>query len=417
MDFFKNASEEFARNHRDVESTIRRAQAEGRDLTDAEEHANKERFVAMKRINDQERHVMQFASTAINAAMDSGVRTGTVDVPGGTVTFPSDAPGRAEYERSVGINQFSAGGGGGAREQFVQAAATFARTGSTDNRFATITTTSGSPAGLLLPKEVAQPLITGDTNCFRLGLSLVGSAPVYTPGAQDLTIPLLDQNAGSIVPENAAVETENEPATNSIRLTPKMLQSGSAWFSDLAMAALNWDMASAIAPELSHSKELALESAITSAMIADTTTGSVLTATTASVTYLNMLALLRAVPRRFSRQVFIVLGSETFAALERLLDSTGRPLLVQDPQNGELLRFNSMPIVRSDLLEAMGAPNRTVGLAISALGFRLRDCGQPAIARFANIPNRPAQVGFNLFQPHAWGWTPAAVVRLRTPAA
>ncbi len=395
-----------------AERRIETAEREHRDLSDDEKAENDKSFIRMKTIESSEAAASQYIGQQAASGMLDG---------GGGFQLPRDFPGRQEHEANqcasglFAPGQFSRAGAAGEREQFTRTMSHWARTGAVDRQtFATVTSTSGG--GILLPKIVAEPLITGDTNAFRLGLSLVGSGPIQTPGAQDLTIPVLDQAAGSIVSENAAVESENEPALNSIRLLPKMFQSGSAWFSNLALEALDYRLEDHIVPELLHSKETALESAIVSAMIADTATAVTLTPSTSTISYVTMLSLLRAVPRRFSRQMFLVLNSEVFATLEKLLDSTGRPLLVQDPQNGNLLRFNGVPLVRSDLFENLGAINKTLGVVISALGFRLRDCGGPAVARYAQFPARPAQTGFNLFSAHAYGWTTAAVARLRTPA-
>jgi HK97 family phage major capsid protein len=418
MSYFDEERETFERLQREAIAVLRHAESENRDLSPEEKSANDDRYAAMKSIQSREVFDRLSAQRAIFAAADNGATSGTVETPHGTVTFPQSAPGRAEYERnlqdtgSCHPSQFGGGTGETARkQQFAQALREFAATGDT-SKFATVTTVSGG--GILLPRDVATPLQVIDANAFRIAIAAVGSQVIFTPLAADLRIPILDQAAGSVVSETATVETSNDPLPASITLTAKMYQSGSAWFSNLTLQGLDYNMEQSIIPELNHSREMALEGSIVSAIIADAALASVLLPTTTTVSYAAMLNLIRAVPRRFARQLAIVINSEVFGALEKLVDTTGRPILNMDPANSEVLRFNGTPLVRSDFFETFGS-SKTVGCVMSGLGFKLRDAGQPAIARYANIPTRPSQTGFNAFGAHGFGWSPTAVVKLKTP--
>ncbi len=409
--------EEFSRHRHGAQELIARCERENRDLTDSEKDANHSRFAAMKEIQDNLDFTQATAERAIFSALDGGHASGTVQTPFGAVTFPSDAPGRAEFEenrRAAGDDYTShfTTGDAGRRQQFSRALSHWARTGDAGNRFATVTTVSGG--GILLPRDVALPLEVRDANAFRVAIAAVGSQVIFTPGAQDLTLPILDQAAGSVVSETATVETSNDPVPASIKLTAKMYQSGSAWFSNLSLEGLQYNLEASIVPELNHSREMALEGSIASAIIADAALASVLLPTTTTVSYPAMLNLIRGVPRRFARQLAIIINSEVFGALEKLVDSTGRPIMNLDPANSEVLRFNGTPLIRSDFFEAFGS-GKTVGCVLSGLGFKLRDAGQAAIARYANVPTRPAQTGFNGFGAHGFGYSPTAVVKLKTP--
>ncbi len=416
--YFKKIREDFERHRHAAQATIARAEAEHRDLNDAERAENDRRFAAMREIQDRDAFDRQHVERVAFSAVGAGTTSGYVETPHGAVQFPFDAPGKDEFEanrRAAGGDDYTTHfttGDAGRRQQFSRALSHWARTGDAGNRFATVTTVSGG--GILLPRDVALPLEVRDANAFRVAIAAVGSQVIHTPGAQDLTLPILDQAAGSVVSETATVETSNDPVPASIKLTAKMYQSGSAWFSNLALQALEYNLEASIIPELNHSREMALEGSIASAIIADAALASVLLPTTTTVSYAAMLNLIRGVPRRFARQLAIVINSEVFGALEKLVDSTGRPIMNLDPANSEVLRFNGTPLIRSDFFETLGS-SKTVGCVLSGLGFKLRDAGQPAVARYANVPNRPAQTGFNGFGAHGFGYSPTAVVKLKTP--
>lgn len=409
--------EEFSRLHDEASAVLNKASGENRDLTAEEKSGNDRRFTRMQQIKNVQDENTRFAKLAVDAA--------TAGLPhAGTLASSIDPPGRAAYEASEGRGStFHAGEGNdplvalsvAQRAEFKRALSGWANTGNMDRRFATITTaTSG---GILLPKAVIEPEVVTADNAFREAMALAGGRPVQTAGTGDLTLPVLDADAGGVVAENANAETENEPDVGGIRLTPKTFQSGSAWFSNQQLAAVDFDLAGYIGSELVYAKELGLESAIAASIIADAAiTQVVTTATTTGLSYVNLVDLNRKLPKRYDRQKAIVLNSVAYAAVEKLVGSDGHPVLVKDPQNEQLLRFNGTPVVRSDYFEAFGA-TKVVGCLVSFLGFKLRDVTQQNLARYTQVPSRPNQTGFNLFSYHAWGYTAAAVAKLRTPAA
>jgi HK97 family phage major capsid protein len=270
---------------------------------------------------------------------------------------------------------------------------------------------------LFLPKQVGTPIAPPTVNAFRQAHVLNGVEPLETSTTAAFSIPVLDANAGSIVAENATTETENFGASESINLTPKTFQSGSSWFSNQMLNANNFDFLQYVLPTLVQSKELAVEQAIASALIADAgITQTVTAASTSAVSLDNLIDLEMRLPARFNFQKAILVGAAGFAAARKLKDTTGRLLLIQDPQKQGLASINGTPVIRCDFFEAFGA-SKVLGVIISLLGFRLRDVTVQNLETYQAIPSKPNQKGMNLFAYHGYGWAPSAVAKLVTPAS
>jgi HK97 family phage major capsid protein len=287
-------------------------------------------------------------------------------------------------------------------------------------RFATVTTATATNA--LLPREVMAPMVPSAPNTFRQMLAANGLEALETDSTADISLPVASATAGGKVTETANSETENPPGfANSILLHPNMYQSGTTWYSNLVMNANNFDIVSATVPALYYSKELGLESDIVSTMIAD---GNITQNVTLAVstgltgfTYQNLVSLNRVLPKRYAYQKAIILSKNAYTAAENLVTTTGFPILNQDAQNSELKRFNGTPVLWSDYLAGFGA-NNIIGMVISCLGWKLRDCNVTnMIQRYTQSPGRPAQTGFNLFCAHAFGYDVNAVAFLKCPAS
>jgi len=303
------------------------------------------------------------------------------------------------------------------RVEFARAINAWAMQGKLPKQFATITTASES--GIFLPTEVDEPIIPSAPNTIREALSLYNQQAMSTPGTELINLPVADANSGGVVAENASSETENEPSlTESIVLAPKTYQSGSSWFSNQQLMAVNYDLMSAILPALAYSKELALESQVITTMYGDSgVTQNVPTATVSGFTYANMVTFNRLLPKRFNPMKVILLSKAAYTAAENLTTTTGYPILnALNPQNTSLKYFNGTPVLWTDYLQAFGA-NNVVGLVFSLIGFRLRDCGQQQVQRYTQYPARPSQTGFNLYGYHAFGYADGAVGKLVCPAS
>jgi len=401
-DPFTAMREEFGRLHGEADTLINTAATENRELTEEETAANEKRFSRMKQIQSVIEQRTRFAGLALAGEQP------------GKVTKPTNPPGKEEFEQTE-REQF-ADPAKIDRAEFSRALNRWAATGDMDRKFATITTATSS--GALLPKSIALPSVPSALNVFREALAIYGLQPVMTTTTEALTIPVMSTSEGAQVAENASSETENAPdLSGSIVLNVKTYQSGSAWFSNLQLNATGFDLVTYIGQDLTYAKDLGLESATMTAIIADSgITQTVATATTSGFTYDNLVDLNRKLAKKYDRLKVIILSSAAFSAAEKLVGDDGHPVLNKDPQNQSLLRFNGTPVLRSDYLEAFGA-SKIVGFVASLVGLKVRDAGNMNLARYTQNPAKPDQTGFNLFGYHAIGYDPAAVATLKTPAS
>ena len=180
--------------------------------------------------------------------------------------------------------------------------------------------------------------------------------------------------------------------------------------------AVDFDLMSATLPALAYSKELGLESAFFTALIADATiTQTVATSSDTAFTYANLVTLNRILPKRYNALKVIFLSKDAYTAAENLVTTTGYPILnALDPQKSSLKYFNGTPVLWTDYLPTFGVAQK-IGFIASLIGFRLRDCGQEQVQRYTQYPGRPAQTGFNLYGFHAYGYAAAALASFKTP--
>lgn len=391
MDKINALRDEFATLHKEAGEVI----ALGTDTTAEQKTANEIRFGRMdtiKSVLDSETKLAGYAYAAAKVIKP-------VDV----MNFASDA------HISVKDAKFD-------RQEFGRNAMAWLKGGNYSEKFATLT--SASQSGIFLPVEVVQPLTPNAINSFRAGYAAWGLEPMQTPGTETLNIPVLDATAGGQVAENASSETENEPTlTKSIVSAVHTYQSGSEYWSNQVLNATSFDLITASLPTLYYSKELGLESTIAAAMIADSNiTQSVTSATVSGFTFANLVSLDNALPKKYQQMKVFILSAQAYSAAEGLVDTYGRPIMLQDPQNGNLRRLFGNPVFRCDYLNAFGA-NNTVGYLISLMGYHLRDAGQPQVQRYTQVPAKPNQTGINWFAYHAYGYAPDACAKFICPAS
>jgi HK97 family phage major capsid protein len=300
----------------------------------------------------------------------------------------------------------------------------WATKGQVPQKFATVTTATAS--GLLLPKQVGQPITPTVANVFRAAHVLAGVDVYRTPGTQEIDLPVLDPSAGGALAENAVASTiaatdqDNAPTfAESIKLKPSGYHSGPVWYSNQQLAAVDFDLLGASIPTLEYNKELGFESTKIAVMKADGgITQTVTTPTGAgglTLTYGNLVSLNRALPKRYDGTTkVIVLSKAAFIVAEALVNGQGTPVLVQDPQNGNLKRFNGTPVLYSDYLDAMGL-TKFIGFVFSLTGARMRETTQDTIERYSSVPQRPGQQGFDYISYMDFGYAPSAVAKLMTP--
>lgn len=411
----KQMREEFARLHKEAEDFL--TTFAEKEPTADEAKAQEERFAKLEKLKQQIDAKERLAGLSFARAAAATIVAGASAIAG-AAQLPTEGQEALDLNRSGFSWTMTSPEPMQTQERrdFAQAVSEWGGTGIMREQFATITTATNS--GILLPRSVVEPSVPTSTNAFREAFAAHGMQPLTTSDTAPINWPVFTAAKGGTVSETANAETENAPSTaQSIILTPSTYESGSAWFSNLQLRAVSFDLLQAILPSLIYSKELKLEDAIAAAIIADANiTQSVATASVSSLTYDNLADLDEALPKQYGKQKFIILSAAAYKAAKKLVGTDGHPVLLKDPQNDTFLRFNGTPVFRCDNFEAFGA-NKIVGMIGSLLGFKLRDCVPQELQRYVSQPGRPAQTGLNLFGFHAFGWSPLAMAKLKCPAS
>ncbi len=362
------------------------------ELTPEVKAENDKRFSRLEKIKETLDNQMKFAKLAL----EKGEVTGPVEVPG-----KKEAEGSEQCATAID------------RAEFSRAATAWAASGNMSQKFATITTATQS--SIYLPVEVAQPLVPVAINTFRQAYALYGMTVMSTATTNKIDIPVLTPSAGGQVAENATTETENESGlTESIISQPKTYHSGTNWFSNNQLAALDFDLVATYTPSFLGNKELGLEAVIAAGIIADSNiTQSVTTSSPTAFTYSDLVSLDQSLPKRFQSYKVIVLSQTAYAQACALTFASGPAVLTTD--NNGLKRFNGVPVLRSDSFQALAATN-VIGAIFSLSGFHLRDAGQVKVIRYTQVPSKPDQSGFDLVHYHAYGYSPAAIALFKAHA-
>ncbi len=374
--------------------------AAGTELTGEAVTENDKRFARMETIKKILDSQMKFSTLALVGAIAAGVVGSAAAAPGATGTF--------QLPTSMQVVQAAAESAAPKfdRAKFSKAFAGWAHEGSIATEFATITTATQS--GILLPVEVSAPITPQAINTFRQAYGLWGVPVMSTPTTGEITIPVLNATAGGLVAETASSETDGTPGlTESIVSKCGTYQSGSVYFSNMVLAAQEYDLVAYTIPALSYSKELGLESAMTAAIIADAAlTNVTTTAGNVTITVADLEALDQALPKKFQMQKVIMLSATAYSQACGLTFSSG-PFVLTVDANG-VRRFNGTPVLRNDYFSAVAA-SAVIGAVISLPGFHLRDAGPVGVTRYTQVPAKPNQTGFNLFAYHAYGYAPSAM--------
>lgn len=400
----KATREEFALLHKQASEYLELAK--NKEVTVEEQAAQDARFAKMDQLQKHLDEAERLVKYAFAKAVDDAT-------PSAGIVLPTKSAAQAAFEASnVGKSaKFD-------RAEFGKALSDWAATGVMREEFATIT--SATASGAIYPKQVAGPIALPVGNAIREGMAAIGVTPMSTPGTAAINVPILTVGVGADVAEDASSEVENSlgaSGISSVALVPSTIQSGSVWVSELELQSLDYDLLTEVAPTLADAKDQRLEQKIMAAIIADAGITQVVTAEdTDGISYDNLVDLNRGTAKKFDRLKVIFLSDEAYAAAEKLQSESGGPILNRDAQNQQLLRFNGTPVVRASYLEAFGA-SKTIGVMISFVGFRLRDAGNDKLVRYIDDKDKVGQVGLNLFGYNAYGYVPAAIVKLKTPAS
>lgn len=424
MEHFHTPRAEFDSLRHAAERRIATAEREHRDLSPDEKSENERAFVRMRMINEGEQYMLGQARKAFSSAMDSGARSGAVDTPFGTVTFPSDAPGREEYERSLQGHQFAAlpGEAPEATENRFhrQAVNEFLRTGRNPSAQFTVITTSGG--GVLVPSKTARPItIKRAPNPFRAVLMARGLIPIITTDMSAVNAPVFDDSANmaDAIAENATGDNPKDPALTSLAVAAPLLDSGTIWFSNSLLSSFAFDLLAYLEPTLEArvgAKELSVWSA---ALLASVVTGKT-TASTTGVTYSELLDWQHSIAVHLRGDGVFVLNDTLFRAIRGLVDTTGHPIFQESLRDDAPDTLLGWPIIATTALQAPAA-NAVSGIAVSAGSIVVRDvtgaAGGRRIARYSNQPGWPDQVGIRMFSNSGFAFVSSGVRALKHAAA
>ena len=383
--------EELASLHDAGEKLVNLAATEKRDFSEAEKADFDKQIARANEVKNLLDRQSQLAAFAFSSNQN--------------IELPTEPAGREEQEAlesRVGKtfdrkNKIS-------RDEYCKHLNHWVRTGDISRQFATIT--GSTQSGILMPVDVMPPITPAALNVFREALSAYGMDAWKTPSTRNINLPIFTSSAGAAVDPTDTDEVEQEPAlSESVNSVITTYHSGNVWFENRDLMAVDFDLMSESVPALVYSKELAFESAIVTALNADSgITQSVATATTSGFTYGNLVSLKNKLPKRYQNLKVIVLSKPAYSAAENLTTTTGFPILNQDAQNQNLKRFNGVPVVYSEYLSDFGA-NNIVGYIFSWVGTRLRDGGEGNILqRFTQTANRQGQTGIDLYGYHAFNY-------------
>jgi HK97 family phage major capsid protein len=381
--------ETFAATKTEYQALLEKRVSENREYSADEKTAQDGRMAAMTRIQADIEEASKFAKLQLEQ---------------GDVIAPREPAGKQEFQNSQNSKPTD---GKLSRDEFSRELNAWASSGERSRQFATITTGTGS--GVLLPSSVIQPVSFQLQNRFRAAMAAYGLSAINTPTAEEIKIPIITSVGSGAVSESATSETDSQTTVDGIVLRPSTFESGSAWISKLALASNAFNLLGYIEESLELAKEQNLETAIVDAIVADSGIDDETNAIGSELTYQDLVNWNNSLPRRYDRLKAMIVSKSLFTLMEGMTDSVGRPVLVLDPQNGNLVRFNGTPVMWVD---NFGDDTYGVSGAIfSLLGFKLRDVSQREIERYVQS-SKSGQVGINLLSYHAFGWDPNAVMKI-----
>lgn len=401
----KVAREEFARIHSEATELV--AKQEKDTLTDEENKALTEKYAAMDRLqkNIEDSEKLAKYSFENRDSKDAA-----------KIIVPSKSNDQVKYEQSEKIETVNEKNIN--RAECSYAIADWMRGNEMDEKYSTVITTTNSSA--YLPVYIAPAVAPAQGNAIRRAYARLGLSPIKTADTATYNHVFVIPSKGSDVTEGNDSGSENgtdgSAMLSKVASTCKAISSRQIFFSNLELSAVQYNLLDATIPALQDAKEMQVESDVMAAIIADSgvTQVTTLTGTTsAGLTYPKIKEAINKVPTRFNVRKVLFLSPDAYSAADSLTDSQGRPIFNVDPQGQLLTAAGGVPVERSDYLEAFGS-SKVVGVVVSFVGFFLRDAGNEKLIRYSNLPTRVDDIGAEYVGYHAWGWTPTAMVKIKT---
>lgn len=373
--------EEFSTAQAGAHRLITDAAVAKRDLTGEESAENDRRFARMEQIKKQ---------------FDDDRKFAELSLANGNAVLPKDPAGKAELDQAEKRATFHRADGSFDLDKFKAGMTHFARTGETRQLF-TVTTSTGT--GAYLPKEVLQPVtVRRLSNAFRAVLAAKGFEPISTDSLAAFSLPVADDTAndGADMAEDAGAVELDPDNTGAIALSPTVYTSKQFWYSNTMVMAGGFDIVAFTLPLAGKRLDKRQETIWTTRLLAVAPVGKTLASPTA-MTYQELLDWEHSLAPAYRNDACFIASDSLYRTLRGMVDSNLRPIMDQNPQDTFQVTVHGKPLVVSDKLQTVAA-NHALGAFISADAIKIVDCTNARLVRYVNVPSKPDQIGFELFQ-------------------
>lgn len=371
----KSLKEEFAKLSSEVSDSVNEAAKAGKFSAEAKT-ANEQKYARM----DEIKAVLDADKTRAKYAVESG-NTEEFSLTKQVVKSGDDANKRDAKEA---FNRFLLTG---QRDEF--------------------TLTSASGGGVLVPNEILAPIVKARRqNVLMQAILDAGLQVIRTTGVGNVTLPIFDDSANSagVQAEDATTQQIAEPSLTGMSIAPALYTSKGVWISNTALLANQFDLGAYVVPMLQRRLEQYTADRWFTYIKANGTVG-VTAASTSGLSYNELIDIEHAVPVENRTQNQAIFGHDSLLkALRKLQDSTGQSILEHDPEK-HLDYIHGIPFYVDNTFDAVGA-GATVGAIGSLDGFYPVISGQPRVVVYKDIPTRPDQTGYQIFENGGFGALP-----------
>jgi HK97 family phage major capsid protein len=212
------------------------------------------------------------------------------------------------------------------------------------------------------------------------------------------SLPVADDsaNSGQAQSQTSTSGTELDPTDASLSFTPNLYSSKQFWYSNTMVLGQSFDVLGFTLPMAQKRVEKQRETLWTASILASGTLG-VTTASPITMTYDELLTWEHSLPVAYRADACFVLADSLFKVMRGIKDDQHRPIFDQDPTNTFQGRIHGKPVLVCDALSAVAA-NTVVGAFCSADALKILDIQNQRLARYSNLPTKPDQIGFELFE-------------------
>ena len=409
----KKAREKFAAHQNECNQFMDKFPEDGEARPSEDEFkANGTRIEEMKTLQKQIDQHAQFAQLKLD-------NPATTAAPG-TIQTPSEPGGREEFSQIAQSLAIETKEQAEQRFSIHKAAVNhFIRTGEHKKvMFNNDAITTGTGSNAMLPVTVAPPVIIKRlVNPLRQALAARGLVAITTDTAEPISVPFFDDsgNTADVIPQNQTPDNEKEPVVTGMTLGNTLYDSGTVWSSNTLLNSLSFDLLAYIQPMLDSRIDIKQATAWMTSIKATATIG-VTTASTAGVTFQELLTWQHSVPIVNRPYGVFVLSDGLFRAIRGLTDTQNRPIYQESLQDGAPDKLLGWPVFPSTALSDPAA-GQISGLAVAANRIFVRDITNRRVTRYVNDADRRDQFGLAEFANGDFAFHPSAVRALKHAAS